>query len=155
MRIHLLAVGKQMPAWVQQGFEEYRKRLPSQCELVLHEISAGRRGKNSDIDRILRDEGERLLAAVPARARVIALDRMGRQLNSPGLAAELERAMQEGEDWAWLIGGPEGLSPHCLQVARSHWSLSALTLAHPVVRVVLAEQLYRAWSIVQGLPYHR
>ncbi len=155
MKIHLLAIGDRMPEWVETGYAEYAKRLPRECRLVLHEIPAGKRGKNADLARLTADEGQRLLAAVPKDARVIALDRAGRELDTDGLAAALRTQLGRGSDLALLIGGPEGLSEECLAVADERWSLSRLTFAHPVVRVVLAEQLYRAWSIITRKPYHR
>lgn len=144
-----------MPAWVEAGVSEYARRLPAQCRLKLREIAAGRRGKNADLERLIRAEGEALLAAVPAGSRTIALERTGKSVSTRDLAQALETQMARGEDLAFLIGGPEGLAPACLQSAAATWSLSALTLAHPLVRVVMAEQIYRAWSIVAGKPYHR
>lgn len=155
MQIHLIAVGTRMPRWVEEGYAEYAKRLPVQCRLKLTEIPPGRRTKGADLDRVVREEGERVLAAVPARSRVIALERTGRALSTRALAATLEAQLARGGDLALLVGGPEGLAAACLARADETWSLSALTLAHPVVRVVLAEQLYRAWSIIAGTPYHR
>ena len=155
MQIHIIAVGERMPAWVAAAYDEYAKRLPHECRLVLHEIPAGRRGKGADLARLTRDEGARQLAAVPTGCRVVALDREGRALDTAELAQRLERQMQAGADLALLIGGPEGLAAECVAAAHERWSLSRLTLAHPVVRVVLAEQLYRAWSILRNLPYHR
>jgi len=155
MQIHIIAVGERMPEWVQAAYAEYAKRLPHECRLTLHEIPAGKRSKGSDLARLTRDEGERLLAAVPAGSRLVALDRTGRELDTQTLASRIEQQLGAGCDLALLVGGPEGLSPECLSVAHERWSLSKLTLAHPVVRVVLAEQLYRAWSILKNLPYHR
>ena len=155
MRLYLIAVGSRMPAWVESGYADYAKRLPAHLHPHLIEIPAGRRGKGADIERILRDEGERLLAATPANATVIALERTGRALSTEQVAAALQRGMQDGKDMVFWIGGPEGLSAECLKRAHERWSLSALTLAHPLVRVVWAEQLYRAFSITQNLPYHR
>lgn len=155
MQIHLIAVGERMPAWVDDGVAEYAARMPRDCKLVLRAIRAGQRGKGSDIARVLREEGEKLLAAVPKRARIVALDRRGRTLSTEQLAAELKAQLARGGDLALLVGGPEGLSEQCLARADDTWSLSTLTLAHPLVRVVLAEQLYRAWSILNNLPYHR
>ena len=155
MQIHIIAVGERMPAWVEAGYAEYAKRLPHECRLVLREIPAGKRTKGADLARLTRDEGARQLAAIPAGARVVALDVTGRALDTATLAGRLERQLSEGRDLALLIGGPEGLAGECLQRADERWSLSALTLAHPLVRVVLAEQLYRAWSIINKLPYHR
>ncbi len=155
MQIHLIAIGDRMPEWVEAGYREYAKRLPRECRLVLHEIPAGRRAKGADLRRLIEQEGARQLAAIPAGARVAALDRTGKQLDTEALAEELKRRLAGGENLALLVGGPEGLAPACLERANERWALSKLTLAHPVVRVVLAEQLYRAWSIVRNLPYHR
>ena len=155
MHIHLIAIGQRMDAWVNQGFQEFAKRMPPECNLQLKEIAAGKRGKNADIPRILQQEGERMLAAIPAGARVIALDVEGKQWSTPQLAQQLEQWLPSGQDVALLVGGPEGLAPQCLERAQQRWSLSALTLPHPLVRVVLAEQLYRAWSLHKGHPYHR
>jgi 23S rRNA (pseudouridine1915-N3)-methyltransferase len=155
MQIHIIAVGERMPEWVQAAYAEYAKRLPHECRLALHEIPAGKRSKGADLVRLTRDEGTRLLAAVPAGSRVVALDRTGRELNTVALAGRIENQLGAGSDLALLVGGPEGLAPECLAAAHECWSLSKLTLAHPVVRVVLAEQLYRAWSILKNLPYHR
>ena len=155
MQIHLIAIGERMPAWVETAFKEYAGRLPAHCRLALREIPAGRRAKGADIARLVREEGAKLLAAVPKHCRVVALDRQGRELNTEELAGELKTQMAHGEDLALLIGGPEGLSAECLARAQARWSLSRLTLAHPLVRVVIAEQMYRAWSILNNLPYHR
>ncbi len=155
MQIHIIAVGDRMPEWVEAGYREYARRLPRECRLELHEIPAGRRVKGADIRRLIEQEGARQLAAIPAGAHVVALDRLGKQLDTEALAQELKRHLAGGEHLALLVGGPEGLAPACLERAKERWALSKLTLAHPVVRVVLAEQLYRAWSILQNLPYHR
>lgn len=155
MQIHIIAVGERMPEWVQVGYAEYAKRLPHECRLTLHEIPAGKRTKGADLARLTRDEGARQLVAIPAGSRVIALDRNGRELDTLALASQIEKQLGAGSDLALLIGGPEGLAPACLDAAHERWSLSKLTLAHPVVRVVLAEQLYRAWSTLRNLPYHR
>lgn len=155
MHIHIIAVGGRMPAWVKTGLEEYAERLPANCRLLLREIRAGRRTKGADIARLVREEGEQLLAAVPKHCRAIALDRRGRELTTEDLAMELKTLLANGEDLALLVGGPEGLSADCLARADARWSLSRMTLAHPLVRVVVAEQIYRAWSILNNLPYHR
>ena len=155
MQIHIIAVGDRMPEWIEAGYREYARRLPRECRLVLHEISAGRRTKGVDLRRLIEQEGSRQLAAIPRGARVIALDRSGKQMDTETLAVELKKRLAGGENMALLVGGPEGLAPDCLARADESWALSRLTLAHPVVRVVLAEQLYRAWSIIQHLPYHR
>lgn len=155
MQVHLIAIGERMPGWVDSAVTEYTKRLPRECRLTLREVPAGRRGKGADLARIVREEGARLLAAVPQDARIVALERSGRSLGTQELAAELARHLQTGQDLALLVGGPEGLSEECRTRAQAVWSLSALTLAHPLVRIVVAEQVYRAWSIISGHPYHR
>ena len=155
MRIHLIAVGSRMPAWVEAGYGDYAKRLPSECALQLHEVPAGRRGRNADLARLTREEGEKMLAAVPKGARVVALEVTGRPWSTEQLAEQMAVWRQEGRDVALLVGGPEGLAEACRERAERQWSLSPLTLPHPLVRIVVAEQLYRAWSILQGHPYHR
>lgn len=155
MRLHLMAVGNRMPGWVETGYAEYAKRLPGDCALELHEIPAGKRGKGADLERLRREEGEKMLALLPKGARVIALEVGGRDWSTEQLAQRLEEWRREGRDVALLVGGPEGLADACRVRADEQWSLSRLTLPHPLVRIVLAEQLYRAWSITQGHPYHR
>ena len=144
-----------MPVWIEAGYADYAKRLRGECRLVLREIPAGRRVKGADIARLINDEGARCLAAVPKGARVIALERDGRTLSTQELAHKLRDWLAQGRAVALMIGGPEGLARACLDRADETWSLSALTLPHPLVRVLVAEQLYRAWSILKNLPYHR
>lgn len=155
MQIHLIAVGNRMPAWVTGAYQEYAKRLPRECALKLVEIAPGKRGANADVKRIVRDEGERMLAAIPRDCHVIALEVGGKAWSTPQLAVQLEAWMRSGRDTALLVGGPEGLDEACRARADQLWSLSALTLPHPLVRVLLAETLYRAWSVMAGHPYHR
>lgn len=155
MRIHLLAVGTRMPAWVQAGFDEYAKRLPPECALKLVEIPAEKRGKSVSVDQLRAKEGMRIVAALPKGAHVIALEVNGKPWSTEELSAQLKRWMQRGDDVALLVGGPDGLDAACRARATEQWSLSPLTLPHPLVRVVLAEQLYRAWTVVSGHPYHR
>jgi 23S rRNA (pseudouridine1915-N3)-methyltransferase len=155
MEILLIAVGTKMPRWVNDAYQEYARRMPAHCALKLIEVTAGKRTRNADVARINRDEGERLLNAVPAGARVIALERTGREKSTEQLSAAMENWLTEGRDVVFMIGGPEGLDQQCLQRADECWSLSKMTFAHPLVRVVLGEQLYRAWSIIANLPYHR
>ncbi len=144
-----------MPGWVKTGYQEYARRLPPECRLNLIEIAPGKRGKNADIERAVRDEGERMLAAIPKDTHVVALDVRGTQWSTAQLSAQLQSWLQGGRDVALLIGGPEGLAEPCLTRAAVKWSLSPLTLPHALVRVVAAEQLYRAWSILKHHPYHR
>ncbi len=155
MKIHLIAIGDKMPRWVRDGYAEYAGRMPPECSLQLLEISARHRGKNADIARITRDEGRAMLDAIPRGSRVIALEVKGRAWSTEDLARQLENWMASGQDVSLLVGGPEGLSSECRERADQQWSLSPLTLPHPLVRVVVAEQLYRAWSILRNHPYHR
>jgi 23S rRNA (pseudouridine1915-N3)-methyltransferase len=155
MKLSLIAVGTKMPDWVQAGFMEYARRFSRDMPLELLEIPAGKRGKNADIKRILELEGEKMLAAVTKGSRIVTLEVNGDNWSSPQLAQRLEQWQQDGRDIALLIGGPEGLAPACIAASEAKWSLSALTLPHPMVRVVLAEALYRAWSISTNHPYHR
>ena len=155
MRVHLLAVGTRRPSWECEGFAEYARRLPAECELKLVEIASARRTPKGDAGRWLREEGGRMLAGIPSGAGVTALDERGRCWNSVQLAARLEAWMMEGRDRALLIGGPDGLAAECLARADERWSLSPLTLPHGLVRVIVAEQLYRAWSVLRNHPYHR
>ncbi|MFO1425056.1 MAG: 23S rRNA (pseudouridine(1915)-N(3))-methyltransferase RlmH [Candidatus Competibacteraceae bacterium] len=155
MKIHLLAVGVRMPEWVEKGYAEYAGRLPRECALRLLEIPPGRRGSHADVARIVHAEGERLLAAVPAGSRVIALDERGQQWSTVELAGRLAGWLGEGRDVSLLVGGPDGLDADCRARADALWSLSRLTLPHPLVRVVVAEQIYRAWSLLRNHPYHR
>lgn len=152
-RLRLLAVGTRMPGWVQEGFEDYRKRLPRDCALELREIALARRG--ADVARAVRDEGEALLAALDDDEFVVALEVGGRMLSTPDLATRLGSWRDDGQRVAFLVGGPDGLADACRARAREQWSLSRLTLPHPLVRILLAEQLYRAWSLLAGHPYHR
>jgi 23S rRNA (pseudouridine1915-N3)-methyltransferase len=154
MQIHLIAVGNRMPAWVEQGYQDYAKRLPRECSLVLKEIAADKR-RDGDIARIIRDEGERMIAAVPPRAHVVTLDIPGKSWTTEDLAAALKRWLSNGQPVALMVGGPEGLAPDVKTLARESWSLSPLTFPHPLVRIILAEQIYRAWSLLNNHPYHR
>jgi len=144
-----------MPAWVDEGYNEYARRMPRECRLVLNEIPLARRSKSQVVERAIKAEGQRMLAALPDRQQVIALDVKGRSWSTEQLAKQLDGWRQDGRDVSLLVGGPDGLAAECLQRADQTWSVSALTLPHPLVRVVLAEQLYRAWSLNSGHPYHR
>ncbi|MCK5831219.1 MAG: 23S rRNA (pseudouridine(1915)-N(3))-methyltransferase RlmH [Methylococcales bacterium] len=155
MQINLISVGNKMPSWVKQGYDEYAKRMPRDCSLVLKEILPGKRGKNSDVARIVRDEGKRMIDAIPAKAHVVTLDIPGKPWTTPELATSVKRWLESGQSIALMVGGPEGLSNSVRDLARESWSLSKLTFPHPLVRVLVAEQLYRAWSILNNHPYHR
>ena len=155
MRIHLLAVGTKMPGWVVSASEDYAGRMPPHCQLLIREIAAEKRTKNSDLQRIRDAEGDKLLAAIPAGSLVIALDVLGKAWSTEQLSGQLNQWMASGQDVVLLVGGPEGLSSACLQRADLKWSLSPLTFPHPLVRIIVAEQLFRAWSILSNHPYHR
>ena len=155
MKISLITVGTKMPTWVTTAFVEYQKRLPKQCQLELIEIAAKHRGKNADIARILRDEADAIQQAIKPSQQLIILDRRGKHIDTEQLANKLQIWIDENQDIALVIGGPEGVDPQMLAKAVQKWSLSAMTFAHPLVRIMVAEQVYRAWSIIAGLPYHR
>ena len=155
MDLTVAAVGTRMPAWVEQAWREYARRFPRGLNLLLREIPLARRARNADVATLRAAEGEALLGAVPAGHLVVALDERGRQWSTTELAEQLEDWMREEHGVCFLVGGPDGLSEDCRRRARSTWSLSRLTLPHPLVRAVLAEQLYRAWTITQNHPYHR
>lgn len=154
MQIQLIAVGNKMPDWVQQGYNEYAKRLPRECELVLKEISPDKR-RSGDIARITKEEGERMIAALPPRSHIVTLDIPGKAWSTEDLAQRLRRWQENAQPVALMVGGPEGLSPQVKALAQESWSLSPLTFPHPLVRVVVAEQIYRAWSLLNNHPYHR
>ena len=155
MILTVAAVGKRMPAWVNEGWTEYAKRFPRALSLELKEIPLGRRGQNADLGALREAEGRALLSAVPKGHRIIALDERGVQWTTVELAQQLERWMQEENGVCFLVGGPDGLPQPCRDEARDLWSLGKLTLPHPMVRMILAEQLYRAWTVTQNHPYHR
>jgi len=155
MRIHLIAVGTRMPSWVVEGYQEYAKRLPRECHLQLVEVPLSKRHKSLTAAQAKQREGEAMLAALPKDCSVIALDVGGKSWRTEDLARHLGDWLGSGRDVALLVGGPDGLSRSCLDRADQHWSLSALTYPHALVRIVLAEQLYRAWTLNTGHPYHR
>ena len=155
MDIHLISIGNKMPQWVNEGYNEYAKRMPPECKVKMVEITPGHRGKGADVNRAVREEGERMLAAIPKGAFVVALDVKGKAWSTEQLADKMTNWMQQGQPVALLIGGPEGLCRACVEAANLKWSLSSMTFPHPLVRVIMAEQLYRAWSIINNHPYHR
>jgi len=155
MRASLIAVGERAPSWVATGFAEYSKRLSHWLPLELLELSPGRRGKGLDPARAIADEGQRMRAAVPKMAWVVALDGSGRAFTSEQLAQRMAHWRQQGRDLALLIGGPDGHASEVLASADETWSLGPLTLPHMLVRLVVAEQLYRAASLLANHPYHR
>lgn len=150
MRIRLLGVGTRMPAWAREGFHEYAKRLPRDNRLELVEIPLGDRRKGAKAE-----EGRRMLSAVGEHDTLIALDQRGELWTTRELATHLEAWRAQGGDVALFVGGPDGLDATCLERAHETWSLSPLTFPHYLVRVLVAEQIYRAWSVLAGHPYHR
>ena len=155
MKIKILAVGTKMPAWVTTGFSEYNKRMPREMRVEIVEISIGPRGKGADLKRAIKKEGDAMLSAIPSGDWVVALEVTGKTWSTEQLAEQMESWQLKGRNLCLLVGGPDGLDPRCSAMADQKWSLSALTLPHPMVRILLSEQLYRAWSIIQGHPYHK
>ncbi len=155
MHIRLIAVGDRQPSWVDTAFENYLKRLPQQWRFRLVCIATAPRSKKSDTQSAVRAEGKKILAKVKEAERVVVLDERGEEFSSRELAAKLDEWQGDGRDLAFVIGGPDGVSRECMARADLRWSLSRLTLAHGLARVTFIEQLYRAWCLVSGHPYHR
>ncbi|VAW44236.1 23S rRNA (pseudouridine(1915)-N(3))-methyltransferase [hydrothermal vent metagenome] len=155
MVIHFITVGQKMPKWVQEGYAEYAKRLPKSCALKLIELPMATRGKNNSVESLKSEEAKRILAAIPKGTRLVVLDEHGQQVTTKGLADKLEDWLGGGQDIALIVGGPDGLDKDIIQKAQWKWGLSNLTLPHPMVRILVAEQVYRAWSVLQNHPYHR
>lgn len=155
MHIRLLAVGDRQPAWVDDAFDTYVSRLPREWRFRLDTLPTVRRGRNERAGQAMAAEGERILAKLSSGEDAILLDERGTQLTSRGLAERLTGWQADGRDLCFLIGGPDGVSDAVRERARFTWSLSALTLPHGLARVLFAEQLYRAWSLQTGHPYHR
>jgi 23S rRNA (pseudouridine1915-N3)-methyltransferase len=152
--MRLLAAGTRMPGWVDAGFRDYAERLRGDYRLELTEIPLGSRG-SGDVRRAVETEGKRMLAAAGDQGHLVALQVGGRSLSTSDLAQWLEARARDGDAPVFCIGGPDGLAPDMDARARLRWSLSALTLPHGLARVVVAEALYRAVSLIKGLPYHR
>ena len=155
MKARLIAIGERAPDWVASGYAEYEKRLSHWLPLELVEITPGLRGKHRDVVRATQDEGARVLAALPKNAQVVVLDGRGKPWSSEQLAARMEHWRGQGRDLAFLVGGPEGHAAEVIARADERWSLGPLTLPHMLVRLVLAEQLYRAAAMLANHPYHR
>jgi 23S rRNA (pseudouridine1915-N3)-methyltransferase len=154
----LVAVGHRMPDWVRAGFEEYARRMPREAQLNIKEIKPTARGTDASdaaISRVLAQEHERIAAALPAGCYKVVLDERGVSLATAALVARIEQWRRAGRDVAFVIGGADGTAPELRKEADFLWSLSSLTLPHGLVRVILAEQLYRAVSLLRGHPYHR
>jgi 23S rRNA (pseudouridine1915-N3)-methyltransferase len=155
MKIRLLTITHKSPSWIQEGYHEYAKRLPASCTLELIEIPAEKRSTNADLKRIAEREGEKMLGIIKDNHQVIALEVKGKLWTTEDLAEQLAYWQQDGRNIDLLVGGPEGLSAACLQKAEKTWSLSPLTFPHILVKLIVAEQIYRAWSILNKHPYHR
>jgi 23S rRNA (pseudouridine1915-N3)-methyltransferase len=155
LRLVLITASNRQPSWVDEGSAEYAQRLRGRCTLEIKTVPLAKRTASTPIERAVADEGERMLALVPPGAHVVALVETGKPWSTKDLAAKLESWMQRGAPVCFLVGGPDGLSPACLSRATERWSLSALTLPHGLVRVVVAEALYRAFSVLENHPYHR
>ena len=144
-----------MPAWIQEGFHEYVRRMPPEIRIEMVELKPEERGAGKSAEKAKEIEGERLIAAVPDSATLLALDEKGRSVTTQGLSVMLSEWMRDAVHPVFAIGGADGLSAAVKERSDKLISLSALTLPHALVRVVLAEQLYRAWSILARHPYHR
>ncbi len=155
MQLVIAAVGHKMPAWIETGFTEYAKRMPPDCRLVLKEIKPVDRSGSRSAETVMAMEKSRIDAAIPKGSKVVALDEHGRDLTTMQLAKNLTQWQQGGTDVTFVIGGADGLDAQLKQQADMLLRISSLTLPHGMVRVILAEQLYRAWSITQNHPYHR
>ncbi|MCW7554421.1 23S rRNA (pseudouridine(1915)-N(3))-methyltransferase RlmH [Endozoicomonas gorgoniicola] len=155
MRIRLITVGSKMPGWVEEGYTEYSRRLGADLKLELVEIPLNRRSKGADVNRLQEKEANQILAAVGRGDLVVTMEINGKAWSTEQLADKMGDWMHSGRNVSLLVGGPEGLHPSCMAQADLRWSLSPLTLPHPLVRVVVAEQVYRAWSILKNHPYHK
>jgi 23S rRNA (pseudouridine1915-N3)-methyltransferase len=154
MKLYIVAIGHKMPEWIAQGFQEYVKRMPREAQIILIELKPENRSSRT-VEQIMEIERDRIQAALPPHSKLIALDERGQAWRTLELAQQLTHWQQEGQDIAFVIGGADGLHPDIKRQAHQLIQLSALTLPHGMVRVLLAEQLYRAYSIIQHHPYHR
>jgi 23S rRNA (pseudouridine1915-N3)-methyltransferase len=155
LRLSLITASNRQPQWVDDGANDYAKRLRGRCTLEIKSVPLARRTATAPVERAIHDEGERMLERVPQGAHIVALLETGKQWSTKDLAAKLENWMRRGAPVCFLVGGPDGLSPECISRAAERWSLSSLTLPHGLVRIVVAEALYRAWSLLENHPYHR
>lgn len=155
LQLRIISVSAKPPAWLRQGFEEYKKRLSPICTLDLIEVPLEKRGTQKNTQPFINREGEKILSLLKAQHLVVALDLKGKSWSTTELAQQFEKWQLENKNIDFIIGGPDGLANACLQRATVKWSLSPLTLPHLFVRLIVVEQLYRAWSILQGHPYHK
>jgi 23S rRNA (pseudouridine1915-N3)-methyltransferase len=155
VKINLIAIGNKMPDWVELAGNDFIRRLPAEIKINSILLPLIKRGKNPDIARIVRDESRKLITAVPKDSLFVVLDVLGKPVTTMKLSSLLETWLQQGQDISIIIGGPDGVSDELLSKAALKISLSQLTFPHPLVRVILLEQIYRAWSIINNHPYHR
>jgi len=155
VKIEIIAIGHKMPNWINTGIEEYKKRFPPQMKLSFKEIPLLKRNKQTDIARLIDKEAQQMKALIAPGSHVIALEVQGQSFTTELLAKKIQQFQALGKNITILIGGPEGLHPSCSQLANESWSLSKLTLPHPLVRVFLTEAIYRAWTITVNHPYHK
>jgi len=144
-----------MPDWVNQGVDEYLRRMPNECQVKFIELPLGQRAKSKNTKQAMQQEEKSILAAIPANAYVIAMDVKAKIWSTEILSEKMQDWMQSGKDVALLVGGPDGMTQACIARANEKWSLSNLTLPHPLVRILLAEQLYRGLMIIKNHPYHK
>ena len=155
MKINIITVGQRASNWIVDGYKEYERRLPRDCMLHLVEIMPSKRSPATQLSRALHDEGERMLAAIPKGDRIWALDQVGKSFDTLEMSKHLADWRAGGRDVSLLIGGADGLASVCFDRAEVKWSLSPLTMPHMLVRIIVAEQIYRAWTILNNHPYHR
>jgi 23S rRNA (pseudouridine1915-N3)-methyltransferase len=155
MQLVVVAVGVRMPGWVDAAFDDYAHRMPPDLRIVLREVRPEPRTSGKSVDALMRAEAERIREALPKRGPRVVLDERAKGWSSTELAVQLERWRTDGDDVAFVVGGPDGLDASIKDEAPQQLALSRMTLPHGLVRVLLAEQLYRAWSITQNHPYHR
>ena len=154
MRLRVLAVGQKMPAWVSQGVEEYTRRMPRDFSVEWLDVPPAKRGTSSS-SQYQEQEAEAILSRLSKSGQMVALDVAGQEISTEMIAERFGHWQMQGEQISFVIGGPDGLHQTILQRAKERWSFGRITLPHPLVRVILAEQLYRAWSVQAGHPYHR
>lgn len=155
MRIYLVSVGQKMPGWVNEGYQEYAKRLPRECALQLIEVQPFKAGKSSSSDVVKQNEADRIRQSLPKNVHLVALHERGKRGDTVAFSQRLKQWLELGKDVAIVIGGADGLHPDFIAEAQEVISLSDMTFPHPLVRVIFAEQIYRAWSLLHNHPYHR
>ena len=155
MKLQIITISHREPKWIEQAFQDYAERFPQNISLILKKIPAAKRNKQIYNNKLLQQEATAIIKSIPTNSITIALDIKGHAWSTEQLAKQLAKWQQHSNIINFLIGGPDGLAKECLQTAKQKWSLSALTLPHAMVKIIVAEQLYRAWSILSKHPYHR